>query len=117
MLDIREIANQIDPPAVYWIEPDDSGEDFCKECAEARLSALPEATLSYDPCPQSDGCRHCTDCGKLLSYYLTDAGMYAEREHFLEHGVGWPLDPEEAYHVVALEDAMAASGVAWNESN
>lgn len=114
MTDIRALARQISPPNACWIGPDDTGEDFCPECAEKRVAGTKNFVDGGWSCQsESDGCRHCADCGQLLTYSLSKCGLEEEVEHFAMCGVPAHPSPETAYHLVAIEDAFACYGGDW----
>lgn len=53
-----------------------------------------------------DCCSHCTKCGALLDYQLTDAGVGQELQHFedsfAEHAA---ISADDAYHIARILDA------------
>lgn len=117
---IRAIAAKAEVDYCYWVDAYETSFDYCRTCADRLVAALHECGVEdafRDGGPwaslESDGCRHCHKCGQLLEYSLTDYGVGAEREHFVENGVGIPITPDEAYHLIELEDAMIQSGESW----
>ena len=101
----------LSPEDPHWIcdGVGDEGKDFCRRCALAKIKKDGKGQLSMSVAPESDGCVHCTVCGKLLDYTLTDHGGDAELDHFrgVKFRRGKPLDRDTAYHLARM---LAAKG-------
>lgn len=114
LLEQLERYADIDPAPACWFETDDGDwdmNDYCEECCRKEMAKHPGAHMSGDGgCwPESDSCRHCETCGKLLGYTLTNYGVRAEIEHFTMHPPEAPLSKEEAFHIARML-AGAADG-------
>lgn len=95
-----------DAPYPCWLASDDHDDDeeyYCPDCAAKAVASRPGFRVVSDGCAsEHDGCCHCSDCGKLLAYVLTDYGVKAELEHFREHPPTAPLDKEVAAHIARI---------------
>src|SRR5688572_18325358 len=88
LLDRRES----DPEHPYWFHklPDgsegDEGISYCLDCLKKRFGETFDYSKhigdyfggGYPGYGESDGCECCDDCGKLLSYTLTEYGVSSE---------------------------------------
>ena len=96
----------LEPEDPHWIYDGDGGEgeDYCRRCALAKIEKDGKGELSMSVSPESDGCLHCTKCGKLLGYVLTDYGANSELDHFrsVKFRRNKLLDRETAYHLARL---------------
>lgn len=92
------------PDGAYWIEDDDTGEDYCRKHALEKIAKAGRGELCGGYCRENDSCCHCTVCGKLLDYTLTDHGADAELAHFkmVKFRRNKPLDRDTAYHLARL---------------
>lgn len=95
LLDKRES----DPQHPYWFHelPDgseaDEGISYCLDCLKKYFGATFDYSEhigeyfggGYPGYGESDGCESCDDCGKLLSYTLTDYGIASELAHYSEY--------------------------------
>lgn len=95
LLDKRES----DPEHPYWFHelPDgseaDEGTSYCLDCLKKHFGPTFDYAKhigdyfggGYPGYNESDGCECCEDCGKLLSYVLTDYGVESELTHYHEY--------------------------------
>jgi hypothetical protein len=97
----------------YWLD-DDTGESYCMSCALLVIeecNMIEGKTLEIDGgwgMGEHDTCCHCTKCGVILEYTLTDYGVDAEIDHFLSGRDDGPLTPSDAFHLLKVFD-----GVVW----
>lgn len=92
-----------DPEHPHWFcgEGDDEGISYCYGCA---MQLRPSAQFGDDLCggypgyAEADSPEMCEECGRLLSYTLTDYGVTEELAHFSECGFDW----NEPNHCFAL---------------
>jgi hypothetical protein len=93
------------PENGYWIDFEDggNGETYCLRCVKKKDSGK-EKYSGYGCAAEQDGCLHCSECGKLLDYVLTDHGAEEELHHFksVKFRRNKPLDRETAYHLARL---------------
>ena len=99
----------------YWIsstekmnEIDESG-DFCYDCAKKKVEELTKKLgkkIDIDGVKlKSDSIICCTQCGKLLSYSLTEEGLQSELEHFIYLQTDDTLySKREAYQIKKILD-------------
>jgi hypothetical protein len=101
---INQRAARPGPP--YWFYHEagtdyDEAYSFCKVCIR---SILPDAQIGVHYgggyCGESDSPEVCERCGALLQYTLTNEGVDAELEHFLEY----PADNPGTRRVLNLRD-------------
>jgi hypothetical protein len=85
-----------------YLEPDDSGSDFCRPCAQARASARADGVrvCEMDESACHDSPPVCYDCGKHLAGHLTDYGA-REELHVME-ALGFDADDPRACWVWCL---------------
>lgn len=103
----------LDPPPCCWIETatgQASHDDYCPACATAAVAKLPELAGAEiwqrsDPPAPDDSCCHCSTCGALLAYALTEAGVDEELAHFAAHPPAAPLSRDTAYHIARIVEA------------
>ena len=106
----RLCAIAAEPEPYHWIGGKDTGEEFCRACAEKRVKALqakdPTGEYWVDGgwIRESDFSVACTDCGTITGYSLTDYGFCEELEHFENalFDAAHPLTPETAYEIDRL---------------
>lgn len=95
----------LDPEPAYWLEIEDGGDgqDYCLKCVKKKLPGS-EQYSGYGGPAEQDGCMHCSQCGKLLDYTLTDHGAEEELNHFrtVKFRRNKPLDRDTAYHLARL---------------
>lgn len=120
---VEPLAAQAETGRMHWIARHecDEEETFCYECGEKRRQELlciciflrllghpidPNAWDNLEELDggwgafESDGCRHCETCGKILDYCLTAWGVGAEIDHFEENG--FSLNPDECFHILRI---------------
>lgn len=97
------------PENQHWVHGDDEGIDLCEKCAQVRVDALrlkdPTGEYFVDGgwgCMESDGVAVCADCGKPLSYTLTDFGVLEELDHFSSTRLQYPFSQQVAYELLAI---------------
>lgn len=101
------------PDSGCWLDHEDGGdgETYCRRCIKKK-DAGRDAYQVIGAGYESDGCLHCSACGKLLDYVLTDCGAEEELAHFrtVKFRRNKPLDRETAFHlarlIAAKEDDM-----------
>ena len=102
----------------YWISSTekidelDESEDLCYDCAKKKVEELTKklgkkieiyVDGGYET-QESDSIIRC-QCGKLLSYYLTEEGVKSELEHFLYLQTNIDLsNKEKAYQIGKILD-------------
>jgi hypothetical protein len=95
----------IHPEPGYWFETEDGGDgdDYCLKCVKEKDAGRGKYS-GYGCSSEHDGCLHCSKCGKLLDYVLTDYGAEEELNHFraVKFRRNKPLDRETAYHLARL---------------
>ena len=110
-MNVNEIIQALDsfasdPPYPRWLGGDaaDQGPSYCLECASKKVDSGEGGAEFVDGgwSQESDGCCHCESCGLLLDYTLTDYGVGAELEHYLQHPPRAPISNDEAYHLSRL---------------
>ena len=89
---LLRISNGIDCKLEHprWIGGGDQSYDYCKECAQKKVSTLqlanPDKKENYFVDggwgTESDSTCSCETCGKSLLYSLTDCGVVQELDHF-----------------------------------
>lgn len=101
----------LEPENPHWICDDDGdeGHNYCRRCALAKIKKDGKGDLNVSVAPESDSCLHCTVCGKLLDYTLTNHGADSELDHFrsVKFRRDKPLDRDTAYHLARM---LAAKG-------
>ena len=104
-----DLYANLNPDGQFWVECGgrDDGENYCRKHAEEKIAADGDDTLCGGDYSESDSCCHCSVCGKLLGYVLTDHGAEAELSHFksVKFRRNKPLDRVTAYHLARLIDA------------
>lgn len=91
----------LSPEPGYWLE-EECDETYCLRCI--KKIAAGRLYSGYGCAAEQDGCLHCSECGKLLDYVLTDHGALEELHHFktVKFRPNKPLDRETAYHLARL---------------
>ena len=89
---LDNLVGKAEPLAPYWSR--DGDWMGCFECGVKRFG---EEALDGGWCGEQDGPRWCEDCGKLLDFTLTDAGIHAELEGNIEAINTRVTTPDEAY--------------------
>lgn len=99
---LDEYAGQI-ASAPYWLEGGTSepSYDYCRQCAD-QASKSHDAERCGGWSSEADSCKHCTTCGVVLEYSLTDYGVGTEIQHFRSVRFKKPLSKVDAYHVARL---------------
>jgi len=96
----------LQPEDPHWIcdGVGDEAEDYCRRCALAKIAADGKGELNMSIAPETDSCLHCTKCGKLLDYTLTNSGADSEIDHFrsVKFRRNKPLDRDTAYHLARM---------------
>lgn len=111
--DARQMADALDRyagldvPPPYWLSGVDALASFlyCRSCVEKVAAEYAHAGVDGGYGGESDSCRHCENCGRLLDYTLTDDGAGEEIAHFRTVTFTKPLSFDEAYHVARLLEA------------
>ena len=106
---LDEFAN-LEAAAPYWIDDDDAepGLDFCLTCAEkAAADSGSIGVVVACESKESDGCRHCEVCARVLDYLLTEYGVLEELSHFEENPPTAPLYKETAFHIARLVEGIS----------
>jgi len=100
------------PDKTYWFcgENDDEGESLCYDCIHA-VPRVPVSEYGDEICSgaygESDGSEHCQECGKLLSYTLTDYGVNSEMRYFLDAESKWDWNsPDDCFELARIAHAV-----------
>lgn len=110
LFDCELVKRAFDPEPMHWFlteDGDDSDENYCYACI---MKLKPEAKNGedytwYGTCwSEEDGCEHCTECGVLLRYTLTEYGLQNELEHYSDSPFDWS-DPVDCAHISPMVDA------------
>lgn len=104
MAKLEDFIADFDVPLPYWVaDGNDDGNDggvYCRDHAVVAVAkAGGDAILDGGWSLESDGCRHCETCSRVLQYSLTNYGIDSEISHFLGNQPTKPLGEEEAYHI------------------
>jgi hypothetical protein len=98
----------IDPPYPCWLGGDnvDAGELYCRPCAEKVVADGKAEFVDGGYAHQTeDCCAHCHTCGQVLDYFLTEAGVGYELDHFSSVRFRSPLSRDDAFHVARVVEA------------
>lgn len=99
------------PEYPCWMANGDKGPSYCRACAEKKAAETNDDVDGGYRRYENDGCCHCTTCGVVLDYELTEYGTWEELRHFQKRRFKSPPSREEAYHIgCLLRDAAMWAG-------
>lgn len=100
----------VEPVCFFCGEGDDSSESLCYDCIH-QVPRVPVDAYSNDVARiawhESDSPERCEECGKLLSYTLTDFGVNEELGYFLESDTTWYWNnPNDCFELARIGHAV-----------